>query len=418
MSPDTPPTGFKRGPGDENSGRILAVILHGYRGSSASMADILDATMQALGTKGTLDTFVPSLPYARWYSVASPTDITVQLLADMDAIGAESDRYSAIYLIGYSMGAVIARRMFLVAAGMNAEVPSEGSLQTEQPRNWATKVQRIVTLGGLNRGWMRSGRYGWLKSIIAGFVGMAGRLLKPPSPFYMRRGAPFIVHTRLQWLALRRNENQRTPLVVQLLGTQDNLVGPDDAVDFAVEDGTKDYLYVELPRAGHEDAIVFDPGRVANGLERREIFSAALSEDVAKLTRRSIDRRFLADILPPQPEHKVAHVVFVIHGIRDDGYWTRRIAQHIRQVAHRSDRADRYRCITSSYGYFAMLPFVWPWIRAEKVEWLMDEFVSAKARYPDAEFSYVGHSNGTYLLARALRDYPATRFRNVFLQAA
>ena len=60
-----------------------------------------------------------------------------------------------------------------------------------------------------------------------------------------------------------------------------------------------------------------------------------------------------------------------------------------------------------------MLPFILPWVRQEKVEWLMDEYVGAKARYPNASFSYVGHSNGTYLLARALRDYPAVRFRNV-----
>jgi pimeloyl-ACP methyl ester carboxylesterase len=411
MNPDTLPTGFKSGPSDASSGRVLAVILHGYRGSSTTMSDILDATNGALGAKGNLDTFVPNLPYARWYSVASPTDVTVQLLADMDDIGAGSERYSTIYLIGFSMGAVIARRMFLVAAGMNSEVPSEGSLQAEKPRDWAGKVQRIVTLGGLNRGWIRSGRYGWVESIIATLVGVAGRLLKPPSLFYMRRGAPFIVHTRL---ALRQNEQRRTPLVVQLLGTQDNLVGPDDAVDFAVDDGNSDYLYVELPQTGHEDAIVFDPRLVANGPEPRGIFTAALNEDLARMARRSIDRRFLADTLPPRPEHDVAHVVFVIHGIRDDGYWTRRIAQHIRQAAHCGGHAGTYRCITSSYGYFAMLPFVWPWIRAEKVEWLMDEFVSAKARYPNARFSYVGHSNGTYLLARALRDYPATCFHNVF----
>ena len=43
----------------------------------------------------------------------------------------------------------------------------------------------------------------------------------------------------------------------------------------------------------------------------------------------------------------------------------------------------------------------------------MDEYVEARANYPSAEFDYVGHSNGTYLLAGALTDYPAARFRNV-----
>lgn len=43
----------------------------------------------------------------------------------------------------------------------------------------------------------------------------------------------------------------------------------------------------------------------------------------------------------------------------------------------------------------------------------MDQYTEAVARYPNARFSYVGHSNGTYLLARALADYPAVRFHRV-----
>jgi hypothetical protein len=45
----------------------------------------------------------------------------------------------------------------------------------------------------------------------------------------------------------------------------------------------------------------------------------------------------------------------------------------------------------------------------------MDRFVEACARFPNAEakMSYVGHSNGTYLLARALQDYPALRLKRV-----
>jgi pimeloyl-ACP methyl ester carboxylesterase len=69
--------------------------------------------------------------------------------------------------------------------------------------------------------------------------------------------------------------------------------------------------------------------------------------------------------------------------------------------------------VTSTYGYFAKLPFFLPWIRRRKVEWLMDTYVGVRARYPEAQCSYFGHSNGTYLVARALEDYPAACFRNV-----
>jgi hypothetical protein len=43
----------------------------------------------------------------------------------------------------------------------------------------------------------------------------------------------------------------------------------------------------------------------------------------------------------------------------------------------------------------------------------MDQYVLLRALYPNARFSYVGHSNGTYLLARALLCYPAAKFHHV-----
>jgi hypothetical protein len=60
-----------------------------------------------------------------------------------------------------------------------------------------------------------------------------------------------------------------------------------------------------------------------------------------------------------------------------------------------------------------MLPFVLRPVRQRKVEWLMDRYVEARARYPNAAFHYVGHSNGTYLVAQALCDYPAARFKHI-----
>jgi hypothetical protein len=173
-----------------------------------------------------------------------------------------------------------------------------------------------------------------------------------------------------------------------------------------------------LPHTNHIEAIVFSSNRRdpdgSNGAERKRLFIASLIEDRQALIARSVNPAFLADSLPPPPDEAVTQVTFVIHGIRDDGYWTRRIAQRIHEAAGRHGQPlASYRSITSSYGYFAMLPFIWPWIRREKVEWLMDEYVGAVSRYPHANFSYVGHSNGTYLLARALQDYPAVHFRNV-----
>jgi hypothetical protein len=61
-----------------------------------------------------------------------------------------------------------------------------------------------------------------------------------------------------------------------------------------------------------------------------------------------------------------------------------------------------------------MAPFLFPGTRRAKVEWFMDRYASAIALYPHARRHYfVGHSNGTYLLARALREYRCCRFERV-----
>jgi len=109
-----------------------------------------------------------------------------------------------------------------------------------------------------------------------------------------------------------------------------------------------------------------------------------------------------------KPDSEAKNAVFVIHGIRDKGYWTQKVAAKIKVRAK-----GKFHSITPSYGYFAIAPFLMPWIRRQKVEWLMDQYVESRAAYPNASFSFVGHSNGTYLLAKALHEYPCCRVKNV-----
>jgi hypothetical protein len=171
-------------------------------------------------------------------------------------------------------------------------------------------------------------------------IGVLGHLwpgADKPTIFAVRRGAPFVVQTRLQWLALRRSSNpdKPEPLVIQLLGTQDNLIAPDDAVDFAVDRSvTAPYFYVELPHTRHDNAIVFSPARHDRtgtfGAARKARFVKVLTSPTSVLAEMAIPADYLTDTLPEAPDEAVQHVVFIVHGIRDDGYWTRKIAQKIR----------------------------------------------------------------------------------------
>jgi pimeloyl-ACP methyl ester carboxylesterase len=251
---------------------------------------------------------VPPLECAKIFSSTPAAKIVSRILAEMDVICSDSGRYKQIVLVGFSMGAVLARRLFLAATDVHKTVPNEPELRNAGRRCWAGKVERIVTLGGLNRGWFASARISWVESFLANLVGLVGHLWPgagKPTIFEVRRGAPFIVQTRLQWLALRRSSDptKPEPLVIQLLGTQDDLVAPDDVVDFAVDRDPKNpYFYFELPQTRHNNAIVFSPSMFDRdgkfGAARKERFIDVLKSDKDTLAKTQIPAEYLIDTLP------------------------------------------------------------------------------------------------------------------------
>ena len=123
------------------------------------------------------------------------------------------------------------------------------------------------------------------------------------------------------------------------------------------------------------------------------------SKDVMQLV--PTDTYAVGDLSPQSGNTTpVADVVFVVHGIRDKGYWTRKIARVVVRKGRQMSR--RVVALAPTYGYFAMLPFLFPWTRRAKVEWLLDLYVTVKCWHPGADVSFIGHSNGTYILAGAV----------------
>jgi hypothetical protein len=156
---------------------------------------------------------------------------------------------------------------------------------------------------------------------------------------------------------------------------------------------------------------------------RRDLFVLAVSGTRDDLARVAVTGRDLLQLLPAEAGRRGEldtstglarspdDVVFVVHGIRDKNYWTRKVARVVATYGRQIGR--RVVAVAPSYGYFAMLPFLFPWTRRVKVEWLLDHYVTIRAAHPDARISFVGHSNGTYLLAGAIASCPAATFANV-----
>jgi pimeloyl-ACP methyl ester carboxylesterase len=387
----------------QGQGDALYVLIHGYASSAENMSSLVNVVKE----KDKPSILIPqyaSSPLSR----VDPNIIVRDILRFIDRQDAKMD-FKTITLVGHSLGALLARKVYVCSQG-EKEASFEQPLQEFRiPRKWRGKVHNIVLLAGLNRGWQISEKMSlknlflfrpaeWLYGLLMPFEKWIGK----PLIFGIRRGAPFITQLRLQWLAMKHSEEPIEIRVTQLLGSIDDLASPEDNIDLVTG---SDFTYRDVPSTNHTNILDVN-GSSEECKERAKLFLKAIS--TADPTDKG-DAIGDVDLIIPRKD--VTDVVFVIHGIRDFGYWTQKLARKIQRLA--KEKQIVLRTETSTYGYFPMLPFILPSHRRWKVEWLMDQYTENKALYPEAVFHYVGHSNGTYLLAKALEEYPACRFKHV-----
>ena len=417
---------------EHTDAKTLVVLLHAYTSNPTKLGAVKRAVDDAIPNA---EVWVPKLP-AGTLSFADPDQIAIDLVKKIDDLWNARKGYEKIIFVGHSLGGLLARKAYILACGDTEESTFDQNLKSTQPsfakpREWASCVERIILLAGMNRGWRLNHHLSiWRAAAwrVGGSILTALSIVKRRTPLILsiRKGSPFITQMRIQWIAMQ-NANQRNGLdgaiTVQLLGSIDDLVAPEDNIDLA---SGMNFIYLDVPYSGHGNVIDLDDASSLPSLNdsnadetigaaRSREFTAALIDSLSELKRRAV-------IPPPSelPEGSrdpaIDEVVFVIHGIRDVGYWTHKIARSIIRRANSSGHSIKIATETSSYGYFPMLPFLMPGQRNAKVEWLMDQYSEAKAIYPNAKFSFVGHSNGTYLFAKALEQYPSCRFeRAVFV---
>lgn len=350
-----------------------------------------------------------------------------------------------IILLGYSTGSILARRVFCMAHGAQRD----GTVRQEQAAPWADLIDRNVVLSGITRGWEFSsaspahvrflGPVLYYMSLIIGYLkrlfqdGSDGRVAPIPLVYQVARGAPFVIASRIQYVAVMRALSRRPrvtesaplrheglPSTVFLLGAQDEFISPADCTELGPR---SEFIFIELPGTSHSEAIkVSDQSPMS--LARRERLLAAIAEPLSELRERPwvIPAGDIDDYLDPMdladqreteasiPE-AVEHVVMVVHGIRDDGFWTKRVAREIKSLARLQKQS--VRAPTPTYGYFSMWDFIRPGGRERATYWFMERYADIRAHFPEARVSFVGHSNGTYIAARALKLCAAIQFENV-----
>ncbi len=409
----------------------LIVVLYGYRTPKRGRLKGLIAAIREDLPEA--DVLVPELETARLFSIKPAAAIAGEVIENIQQRWQDHGGYTEIILVGHSSGGALARKVVLGAWGQGSRVPFEamGSFDRfQERREWAEKITRLVLIAGISSGWQASGRERWKEWLMLNLFGLLGHFLMlgvQPTFFDFRRGAPFIANTRLQMVDHFREQQAgrrpRSMITVQMLGSSDGIVAPNESLDFNADNELNRQLFVlEVPLSDHLsilDISTADANNMANQT-RRNLLRTALygnlngegsgATNAKRLPEVASSWHHLDDHMPHCAEPAVEDVVFVIHGIRDDGHWTKKIAARVKKAAK---KPHTWKSVTPTYGYFAMLPFALPWIRRQKVEWLMHEYCEAAARYPNANFHYIGHSNGTYLGAAAMRDYTGCWFKRV-----
>jgi pimeloyl-ACP methyl ester carboxylesterase len=371
---------------------ILVVLVHAWTDSSRSFRDVLESLKNALPDADVLN---PDYPGGA-FSNADPIRITESLVdVIQEAWQSSVDRgapYKEIILIGYSVGSLLVRKAYLFGRGQTQDaVIGIGA----QPRPWIGLVKRIVLLAGTCRGWSLEDRPAHMpfgKYLLYRFFDLLVRPLPVATLIKStRRGAPFVSNLRIQWINLCRSD-EPPPATIQLLGSVDDVVAAKDNVD--VQSGAA-FKYLVFPETGHKGVLNFS-GPAGN--RRKEIFLKAVTTPPDKLE---------SDFIPPlHIDREKSNVVFVMHGIRDRGFWRKAVAKELTDLAGTA----KIEVILSGYGYFSMVRFLLYWERQKNVRWFMDQYTEALARFPRAKMGFIGHSNGTYLLASALKRYPACEF--------
>lgn len=393
-------------PAPSGQARTLVVLVHGMPGLRR-FRGALDLVARALPDADRL-----IVDYRGGWMRGYTSNANALEIADAIERGIHSEfkrgQYDRVILLGYSAGAALLRKALVWAYGQEEDRAAFGR---RGKRAWVDRTERLVLLAGMNRGWTVSPKpsaMGWPTCVfiracqaLARVLGI-GRLI-----LAMHSGSPFVADTRVQWIRIARSDavvqgRQPFPQVIQLIGNRDDLVTKEDGQDLDTAAGT---VFRTIAQTGHKEiGSALDDASTAAALERRRLIELAVLGRIDELE---------PDVVELKEDREVTRLVYVMHGIRDHGDWTDKIRG---EIEHRCDAGgEKVAVFNAKYGYFPMARFLLYADRQRNVRDFMDRYTEHLAHYPNVRaVDFVGHSNGTYILASALQRYSTMRVRRVF----
>ncbi|MBD2502703.1 esterase/lipase family protein [Anabaena azotica] len=328
--------------------------------------------------------------------------LSLELKAEIEQCWIESiasgEPYEDVICIGHSVGGLMIRQAYLVAAGAYPNIPSSEI-------HWTEKVSRFVLLASINRGFEPEN---FLVSALVNFSSVTGWL---PSLHETVQGSAFVTNLRISWIRYFSNMKKPEPVMIQVLGTQDGVVKRTDSIDIqAFPNGVQ----LDIPGAKHDD-FYYPKGRNSEALAEWNLRYKLLKWAIFQYDPQKsqlIPTELQGNVTVDPGEHITkTTTVFIVHGIRDSNSgWVGQLEEQIRMRTN-----GKVAVVRSTYGYFSAFNFFFPWLRRRNIRWFQDQYSYRFALNPQAEFHFIGHSNGTYILGESLKRVPAMKFKRIYL---
>jgi pimeloyl-ACP methyl ester carboxylesterase len=371
--------------------KTLVFVVPGMRGTRRKWQPLLSKLQDEPINDGQQVKWVYWPHRMRPWSLGSPRHKAQHLRATITAIDTHEGPHDEIILVGHSLGAILLRDAYLLEAKAY-EVDESGHPVDPEPSSWAIRVRKIILFASVCRGFNPEAtlqlRLGVAIARLCGFYGLT-------LASNIQQGSAYITNLRLAWIRYfrRLSETGTDPTVIQLLGTADSLVRRADSED--VHQFPNSAL-VDIPDASHDTLYRID-----------------LAKD-PKLIYAQIRSVFLRGYKTPTadstPRFQPQNIVFVLHGIRASNLgWV----EETKEIIEEKYPGAIVR--TPTYGYLSALHFFVPWVRRTKARWFQDQYSELAAKYPNAHFFFIGHSNATYMLGRSLAKIPMIRFVRAYM---
>jgi pimeloyl-ACP methyl ester carboxylesterase len=224
----------------------LIVMLHGWTDNPQTFSELIPPLEE---TFPAADLFIPEMPLA-WASLVDLDRLAERLANVIERLRPNASQqkaeYKRITLMGHSCGGILARQLYLAAYGVGL-APGMVQVPPAPRRAWIGRVDRIVLLAAVNRGWTISSAMSPFLRFVAPLAIGFGHMMnvipgRTPVAFQIRRGSAQLTNMRLKWMVLERTHAETLPPVVQLLGTIDDIVAPED--NFELLTGAR-FIYLE-----------------------------------------------------------------------------------------------------------------------------------------------------------------------------